>query len=63
MRRPSFVVFPAFLLKLMLGEMAKELLLNGQNVIPKKVLDTGYIFEYPKLNDALIQILDRQDTT
>ncbi len=47
---------PAFLLKLMLGERA-SLLLEGQRVLPEKVLATGYTFRYPELAAALSSLL------
>ncbi|MGI9285505.1 MAG: TIGR01777 family oxidoreductase [Pseudomonadales bacterium] len=44
---------PAFLLSTIVGEMAEELLLSGQRVVPKKLLDNGYQFKYPELQAAL----------
>ncbi len=43
---------PAFLLKLMFGEMS-DLLLFGQNVYPQKLLDAGFTFKYNQLRSAL----------
>jgi uncharacterized protein (TIGR01777 family) len=57
LKRPAFVPVPAFVLKLLLGEMAQELLLAGQRVIPKKILDAGYHFHYAELEDALREVL------
>lgn len=53
LKRPAFIPIPAFILKLLLGEMAVELLLSGQRVIPNKILDAGYKFQFAKLDDAL----------
>lgn len=47
---------PAVMLKLMLGERA-SLLLEGQRVLPEKVLATGYQFAYPDLQPALRELL------
>ena len=44
-------------MKLMMGEFAEEVLLNGQRVLPKKLLDAGFEFNYPNLPDALSQLL------
>ncbi|MFI5306731.1 MAG: TIGR01777 family oxidoreductase [Polyangiales bacterium] len=45
---------PALALKAMFGaEMARELLLTGANVRPRRLEITGYRFEYPRLEDAL----------
>jgi uncharacterized protein (TIGR01777 family) len=56
MRRPSFFVVPAFLLKLVLGEVA-AIVLQGQRVVPKKLQDLGYDFQYPVLEEALRNVL------
>ena len=39
--------------KLMLGEFAEEVLLNGQRVLPKNLTAAGFTFNYPELADAL----------
>jgi uncharacterized protein (TIGR01777 family) len=53
LRRPSWLPVPAFVLKLVFGEMANETMLSGQRVIPKKLLDNGFEFKYPIISDAL----------
>ncbi|MCK5395850.1 MAG: TIGR01777 family oxidoreductase [Gammaproteobacteria bacterium] len=57
LKRPAFIPMPAFVLKLLLGQMALELLLSGQRVIPKKMLDAGYKFQYAELEDALSDLV------
>ncbi len=57
LKRPAFMPMPAFVLKLMLGEMAEELLLSGQRVMPKIILDAGYHFQYADLDNALSEIV------
>ena len=57
LRHPTFFTMPAFVLKLMLGEMAQELLLSSQRVMPKKILDIGYRFKYAELEDALREVV------
>ena len=52
LERPCFLTTPEFALKMMMGEMA-DLLLFGQNVIPQRLLDSGFQFAYPRLSDAL----------
>ena len=42
---------PAFALKLALGGMS-TLLLDGQFVIPKRLLDLGFVFKYQQAADA-----------
>lgn len=58
MHRPSWAPVPGFALKTILGgQMAEELLLWGQRVVPKKLLDAGYRFLFPRLDDALRAII------
>ncbi|MEL0203615.1 MAG: TIGR01777 family oxidoreductase [Halieaceae bacterium] len=44
---------PAFAVRWLAGEMADELLLQGQRVVPARLLDDGFQFQYPTLNAAL----------
>jgi uncharacterized protein len=53
MRRPSFMPAPAFVLRLVLGEMADPLALTGQRVIPQCALSHGFHFRYPEIDLAL----------
>lgn len=54
--RPSFLPAPGFMLKLILGEFG-SVLLEGQRVIPKKLLDSGYAFRYPEIEGALRSLI------
>lgn len=56
MRRPSWTPAPAFALRLALGEMA-DLLLKGQKVVPKKLLESGYAFRFQTAEGALRDVL------
>lgn len=56
LKRPSWAPVPAFVLKLILGEMS-EMVLTGQRVVPKKLLESGFRFRYERLNDALRDLL------
>jgi uncharacterized protein (TIGR01777 family) len=58
MHRPSSAPVPAFMVKLLLGEMS-EMLLTGQRAVPKKLQDAGYRFRYPELDNALAAIFTR----
>lgn len=53
LHRPAFLRVPAVVLRLALGQMAEELLLNGQRYAPRKLLEAGYVFRYPNLDGAL----------
>ena len=44
---------PVWLLRLMVGEMAQEVLVTGQRVIPGKLQGAGFAFLYPSLPLAL----------
>jgi uncharacterized protein len=51
--RPTALAMPAFAVRLAFGEMADEMLLTSQRVVPKKLRDAGYEFVYPDLEGAL----------
>jgi uncharacterized protein (TIGR01777 family) len=51
--RPTALAMPAFAVRLAFGEMADEMLLVSQRVIPKKLTDAGYEFQQPELEGAL----------
>jgi uncharacterized protein (TIGR01777 family) len=53
LHRPSWMHTPSWILKLVLGEMAEPLLLHGQKMISQKLIDAGFKFRFPKLEDAL----------
>lgn len=57
MHRPSWAPVPGFVLKIILGEMAGPLLLGGQRVIPRKLLDAGYRFRFATVHEALQDIV------
>jgi hypothetical protein len=50
--RPSFLKTPAFTLRLVLGEFG-SILLEGQKVMPAKLLQHGFRFRYPEILGAL----------
>lgn len=51
------VPMPAFALRAIVGEMADEVLLVGQRVIPKHLLETGFEFKYTQIDSAVKDIL------
>ncbi|MCH8221545.1 MAG: TIGR01777 family protein [Proteobacteria bacterium] len=53
LKRPTVFPLPAFAARLALGEMADELLLPSARVIPKRLQESGYEFQYPELEEAL----------
>ncbi len=56
--RPAIFPVPAFVLKLLMGEMS-DILLTGQKVEPKNLLQAGYQFSYENLEGALKQALGK----
>lgn len=56
LQRPCFFTIPAFMLKLLLGEVA-DLLIYGQDVVPNKLKMQGFQFNFPKLAPALQDLL------
>ncbi|MEF8845336.1 MAG: TIGR01777 family oxidoreductase [Bacteroidales bacterium] len=59
MNKPSWLPAPAFFLKMTLGDMAKEMILQGQKVMPEKLEKIGYEFKYKDLESALRDLLNR----
>lgn len=57
--RPTLLPIPAFGVRLAFGEMGEALLLGGQRVVPKRLVQTGYKFQYPELSGTLQHALDR----
>ncbi|MDQ6948601.1 MAG: DUF1731 domain-containing protein, partial [Actinomycetota bacterium] len=56
--RPAKVPVPKVGLSLVLGrELVEEMLLAGQRVVPRKLLQSGYQFRHPELEPALRALL------
>ena len=55
--RPAFAPLPAFVVRLLFGEMGQALLLEGARVHPKKIQEHGYQFVYPSLKDCFASML------
>ncbi|MBN29558.1 MAG: hypothetical protein CMB34_02690, partial [Euryarchaeota archaeon] len=58
--RPWFAPAPGFVLKIMFGELAQALILDGQRVLPKRLLDSGFTFQHERLEPCLRQCLGKQ---
>lgn len=56
LHRPSFMPAPSFALRLAFGEMAEELLLTGQRVVPSRLLEEGFAFESTDLEATLRRV-------
>jgi uncharacterized protein (TIGR01777 family) len=51
--RPTILPLPAFAARLAMAEMADELLLASVRVQPRRLLDAGFEFVHPRLEEAL----------
>ena len=56
-RRPALLPVPQFALRAAFGEMADELLLTGQRVVPTRATSAGFRFEHESLDSVLKQIV------
>lgn len=59
LRRPCWLPVPVFVLKLLFGEKAKETILEGQRVFPRRLAETAFAFRYPAADAALAELLQR----
>ena len=48
---------PAGVMRILVGEMADELLVQGQRVVPLNLMNAGYKFQYPSLEEALATLV------
>jgi uncharacterized protein (TIGR01777 family) len=56
LRRPYLLPAPAFALRLALGKMS-SMILEGQRVVPKRLMESGFEFRFSQLHQALEDIL------
>lgn len=59
LHRPCLFSIPPFIARLAVGQVADELLLSGQNVIPKCLLEAGYRFRHTDIEQTLTEILGK----
>ena len=53
LNRPTALAMPAFAARLAFGEMADEMLLASQKVMPNRLNQAGFQFRYPTLESAM----------
>jgi uncharacterized protein (TIGR01777 family) len=58
LKRPSLFPTPAFVLRLVLGEFG-SVVLEGQRVIPSRLLKHGFTFTYPEIRGALREVIGK----
>lgn len=59
LRRPTVLPMPAPAARLVLGKMADDLILASARVVPAKLRESGFEFDYPELEGALRHVLGR----
>ena len=60
LHKPVILPFaPGFALRLVLGEFA-EVILKGQRAVPRRLLDAGFSFQFPTLDEALEDLVGSQ---
>jgi len=55
--RPAGMRVPPFALRLALGEGLAQMLLTGQRVLPRKLLDSGFVFDFSGIEQACADLL------
>lgn len=56
-KRPVLARVPAFMVKLIFGQMGEEIFLGSQNVTPQKLIESGYQFSHTEIETTLKQLL------
>jgi uncharacterized protein (TIGR01777 family) len=58
LKRPSLIPVPPIMIKLLFGEMS-TIVLEGNQIVPSRLRDAGYIFAFPNLEKALRDIFKK----
>ncbi len=58
MHRPAIIPTPAFAIRLLFGEMAITVL-EGQRVVPERLETEGFLFNFPRIDEALRDLLSK----
>jgi hypothetical protein len=56
LHRPSFFPAPGFMVKFVLGEFG-SIILEGQRVISRRLIENGFVFQYADIDEALQSII------
>jgi hypothetical protein len=59
LKRPAVIPLPEMMVKVLFGEMGTELLLQGQRIYPRRILNAGFEYQYSDLRLALSDILKK----
>ncbi|WP_443047907.1 TIGR01777 family oxidoreductase [Streptomyces sp. H39-S7] len=52
LRRPTLAAVPAFALRIALGEFSEDVLMS-QRVLPRRLLDSGFTFAFPGIEESI----------
>ncbi|XP_069033925.1 epimerase family protein SDR39U1 [Embiotoca jacksoni] len=58
LRRPTVFPVPGFVMNAFMGSERAVVLTQGQKVVPKRTLESGFQFKYPDLTSALKEIVE-----
>ena len=58
LNRPSLIPIPRFALNLLLGEVT-TVVFDGQRVLPERLQQAGFEFQFPELEPALRDLLEK----
>jgi hypothetical protein len=59
LHRPAWAPVPGFVLTLVFGEMAHDMLMLGQRVLPRRAMELGYRFRYERIDEAMVAAVRR----
>jgi uncharacterized protein len=57
LRRPTVLPVPGVAIRALFGEMGQRMLLEGQRVLPARLLDSGFVFSAPTIASGLERAL------
>ena len=57
LRRPTLLPMPSFAARMVFGQMADELLLASTHVKSTQLEASGYVFQYPQIQEALTHLV------
>jgi uncharacterized protein (TIGR01777 family) len=58
LKRPTILPLPGFAVSLLFGEMGEEVLLGGTRATPSKLLNSGFQFSHPTVEEAVQSAVD-----
>ena len=59
LHRPHWFPAPGFMMRVVFGELS-DLLLKGQKVLPAKLLQSGFVFRFPTIEEAMKDITNKE---